>query len=258
MSWLGESGEPFAYRVPISVPVDTGTSHQVEFTVPPGWDAFWESNAGSFPDSNTFRITDADGETLITFQTAIYVGASRQCTIRMAAHTLVSDACNLRWFYWSHSSAVSVSTTVASSSPKDGYVTVLDTSGGPSVAAVADQLGATTPSQYVVKGSGGKQFVFWRVPLTRYPTRFYGRFEYEEIDSVAFAVYDGATDESATMVDLDLIRVFYDAAGACWVRTLWQADDGTDDDYTLRLTVDTTLGRTITSRIRGEIQDLTE
>lgn len=240
--------------------IDSGTSEQIEFTIPVSWDAFWDwaaAHGGSPADE--LRVTGADGETLQTIQVVSFTLATRTCVIRVSAQAVTSDTAHINWLYWDKSGASAVSTTVASSSPKTGNLEDLEPTGGPVILATQTRPGATALTGGIVKTSAGVQVVWWSLEglLQRYATQNNGHTEFEEVESFYLEVYDSASDQTSTMVDGAANRMVV-VRGVPYLRTRWKADSGGDDAYNLRLTVATTDGRTFQARELGLIQDLTE
>lgn len=261
MSWLADAGTPWGSRIPVVAWIDSGSSEQIEFTIPVSWDAFWTWAAGhGGSPADELRVTKADGETSVgDIQVVSFTLATRTCVIRVTAQTVTSDTAHVLWLYWDKSGASAVSTTVASSSPKTGNLEDLEPVGGPVVDANQSPAGATALTDgRVVKSSVGVQVVWWCLEnkLQKYATQHNGHTEFEEVESFYLEVYDSASDQTATMVDGAANRMVV-VNGVVYLRTRWKAGTA-GNDYNLRLTVTTSDGRTFQARKLGLVQDLTE
>lgn len=260
MSWLADAGVAWGARKPVCAWIDSGTSEQIEFTIPPSWDAFWDWADGATDPADQLRVTKADGQTTVgDIQVVSFTLATRTSVIRVTAQAVTSDTAHILWLYWDKAGASAVSTTVTSSSPKTGNLEDLEPVGGPVIPATQTRPGATALTDGIVKTSAGVQVVWWSLEglLQRYATLNYGHADFEEVDFFKFEVYDSASDQTASMVDGAASRMVV-VNGVTYLRTRWKADSGGDNDYNLRLTVNTTDGRVIEARALGLIQDLTE
>lgn len=256
MSWLVDSGGQWPKRFPISIwNSGASTSKDVQVVVPAAFGAFWEVIDSS---GYELRVTDADGITALVYQRSAFTYATRSLTLQLQGVSVAGTDAKQVWLYWGQDGAADGAGSFTASSPLTGQITNL-AQRPPVVSFQGESVNATEPSQRISKTDDETQDVWWDVSsaLQQAATPSNGFTSGEEIDTVDFGVYSGASPQ-ASMVDEDLTHFVEVQSGAKkWVRTRWKAGTA-GTDYTLRLTITTTTDRVVQARIIGSVTDLTE
>ena len=249
-TWADSS---FTYRIPISIPIFTGggaTNVDVQVSVNPDWDAFWDNIKSNFFD---IKIYTANGESAISYQ--------RQSGANYAGRTLVLELDNvavddqsstsLVYLYWGDASASSDPTTAFTvSSPKDGYIWI----GRPVriVKPLLNNAGRTEPETVFTKEEGDKIDIWFdmRALLASYIDPFNGKLGYEAIKRTQPKSLDSSGTDSTGRYSSDDT---YFLNGYASIRAIG-GSSGTD--YAVGLDVYTTNGQTIKVRCLLKVQNL--
>ena len=252
MSWADSA---FKYRIPISVPVFTvggggATNVDVELTIPPDWDLFWNAILSNFYD---IQIYTANGESSINYQRqsgASYANRQLVLEIEQAAIDDQSST-SLFWLYFGDAAASSDPTSAFTpSSPKTGYVWI----GRPVnvVKNVIAQAGRTIPEVTFTKEAAAA-FDIWfdlRPLLAAYIDPFNNRLSYETIKRVQPKSLDSSgTDSDARYAQDDM----YFIAGYANIRI---KGGSSGSDYAVGLDIYTTTNQIFTVRALLKVQNL--
>ena len=250
MAWLRAS-DIWSHRAPIAVNNSGGSasSQYITVSVPADMEEFWAHVNQT--DGRDVRVTDATGSLVLSYELSGFSYASRTLTINIGPYTAPAGAVYQLWLYWG-SSATSGSVTVTTSTPKTGYIEL----GKPTelrMAVVPEREGDTRPRTVLAKPSTDTDWIWWdlRQILQHYLAPVANFLRLEEVSYISYVVNAGDAAQTG-MVDATATR-YIDG----WVRTLVKA--GTSgDDYTVILTVTTSLGRTITARCWLKVRDVAE
>ena len=251
--WLKDSsGNLFTWRRPVAIDNSAGSSGSIDWTltVPAFDDLFWGNIRSSAQD---LRVTAADGVTLLTFEADSFNSTTRTVTIQVDNDTAEAGSAVLqRWVYWGNSSVSSVSTTLTPASAKTGYLDL----GRPTERQVKvrpERLGVQRWQGVVTKSASEQVWVYFdlRDVLQLFTDSFGKRYVYEDIAYVTYEVLSGGAAQAA-MVDATSVR-FIDG----WCRVLVKAGT-TATDYTISLTVVTSLGRTLNPRAGLKVRTVSE
>lgn len=129
MAWLKltTSTSPFRYRFPVAVHNSSTTANlDVEVTIPPELDAFWQNIDVS---GNEVRVTGADGVTELQYKWTSFTASSRTGVLEIygasgtPTYSFTGSAVSLLWIYVDDGEAGDGSTTVTFSGTQKGYVT---------------------------------------------------------------------------------------------------------------------------------------
>lgn len=243
MSWYTATPGTVTYTKRAAISVDcTGGGGSVDVTVdvPANWDDFWTSILANGYD---IVVTAADGTTLVTFERESYTYATRALTLEIDNVTLTAGRVCLLWVYYGYSGETTDrSTTVTPSSAKIGYIE-LSAPNRLMFQYTPDQWSASRPRSQVVKKStetidiavGG-----WPLRKRRDDAQYALSLFAEEVKEANVAVYSGATDVTSAY-DETKTRIVYNQGDPI---VFARMDAGTDaTDYTIRVTVTTTLGQ---------------
>lgn len=250
--WLKDSSNNrFTYRRPIAIDNSGGASGAFgwSITLPKFDDLFWDNIRSSAED---LRITGADGQTIITFEAASFSTSTRTVTIEVASDTAEAGSAVLqRWMYWGNSTVASVSTPVTPGA-KTGYLDL----GRPTERQIKvrpERAGVQRWQGRVAKSASEQVWVYFdlRDVLQTFVDDYGRKFHYEEIAYVTYEVLSGGAAQAA-MVDATSVR-FIDG----WCRVLVKAGT-TGNDYTISLTVVTSLGRTLNPRAGLMVRTVSE
>jgi hypothetical protein len=250
--WLKDSsGNEFAYRRPIAIDNSGGSSGAFGWSIllPKFDDLFWSNVRSSGED---MRVTAADGQTLITFEAAGFSQSTRTVTIEVASDTAEAGSAVLqRWLYWGNSAVSTASTSVVAGA-KTGYLDL----GRPTERQIKvrpERAGSTRWQGRTAKSASEQVWVYFdlRDMLQTFTDNYGRKFHYEEIAYVSYEVLAGGAAQAA-MIDATSIR-FIDG----WCRVLVKAGT-TGVNYTISLTVVTSLGRTLNPRAGLLVQSVSE
>lgn len=253
MSWYSSS---WARRAPIAVDNSGGGSgaNDIQITIPPGWDEFWDNVAANGYD---VIITGSDGAQLTTFQRQTWTPATRTGILEVDNYLLTANTIQLLWLYWKGDSSTDLSSTFTASSPKTGYATT--TGPGPvRINAQHQRPGATLPAQPIAKGVGETLDLWWacRQLLTMRRDASANSLVEEEIDRVDFQVLNGGADQASMHTD-SATRFVETTDRQIYVRM--RLTGGADDtDYTPELQINTTDGQSIRPRCLLQVRDVSE
>lgn len=256
MSWGRFGAYVPLYRASISLD-GNGASADYAITVPadhPIWDTIDASGA-------EIRVTDADGQTVLTYQWSGFSLANRTGTIQIDNFT-AGTGIEQVWLYWGMAGASSGAGSFVASAPRSGYIEMGEP-GAVRIVPVAERPGATTPERVVTKLSSDSIWIWFDIlPLLQrqaIPTGTDGNrhSNLEEIRLVSYEVYSGASAQAA-MITATSPRIY----GGRYIKVLVKAgSSGTD--YTIRLTTTTTIptqasGQTFARRVELKVYDVAE
>ena len=251
MSWHNRN---YKQRAALVIDNTTGgaTSVNVTFTIPTDWDAFWEHVRS---DGKDVRLTLADGATVVPAWNMTWTYATRSAVIVADSIAVTAGKMCVLWLYWDYDAESAAGTSAATgSTPKTAYVE--QSAPGPInvVRCLPLPYGDTRAPRTISKSAAEVVHIWWDLSavLEVRAATYNQQTTYEEISYVSsWAVYEGSTAKS-TMVTANKTTV----SGKV-VKTLLQGGtDGTS--YTMRLTVVTTLGRTLEFSASLRIQTPTE
>jgi len=106
MSWYSPTKGTLTYTKRAAISVDTtggGGSVDVTIAVPSDWDDFWTSILANGYD---IVVTQADGDTLCTFDRDGYDYANRVLTLEVDNVTLTAGKVTVLWVYYGYSGTV--------------------------------------------------------------------------------------------------------------------------------------------------------
>jgi hypothetical protein len=175
------------YRQPISIPIFTGggaTTIDVQVTIPPDWDVFWNNILSNFYD---IKIYSADGSTEITYMRATGANfATRTLQLQMDAVAIDDQSStSLIYIYFGNSSASGdPASSFTAGSLKTGYIWL-----GRPVRVVTPAIGDTgrTEPTVVFQKEEGEKLDIWfdiRHLLASYVDPYNGKIGYEGIKRV--------------------------------------------------------------------------
>jgi len=257
MGWYDSA---WAYRAAVTID-NSGAAGtvDVEIVVPSDWDHFWGAVQA---DGDDIHVTDADGQTLLSYALSGWDYANKTVTIQIDALTIPATAgMYLVWVYYGNDAATDDSVAVTITAAVSGYIE----QGVPSTHLVSVQPespGSTRPRAQLQKTSSEQLAVWWDVTalLERRARAHAGRMSYEEMYGARVQITTGGTPQ-ASMVDNTLQR-FVEANGRSYLRFWLKA--GTDaTTYTVELTLvtrvpTTTTYRTLEPRAMLRVQDVDE
>lgn len=243
MSWYTATPGAVTYtkRAPISVDCTAaGGTVDVTVTVPDDWDDFWTTILSNGYD---IVVTLADGTTLATFERASYTYASRALTLEMDNVTLTAGKVCVLWVYYGYAAETTDrSTIVTPSGAKTGYIE-LSAPNRLTFEYTPDQWGAARPRSLVVKKSTETIDIAvrgWPLRGRQAETTSALSLFAEEVKEVNVAVYSGVTDVTSAY-DETKTRVIYNQGDPVVFVRMAAGTDATD--YTIRVTITTTLGQ---------------
>ena len=251
MAWI-KGSDTWNRRAPIAVDNTAGSTgnQYVQVVVPPDMEEFWTHVNQT--DGRDVRITDYTGASIVPYALSGFNATTRTLTINIGLYSAPVVAMYQMWLYWDSATAASGASTVTVDTPKTGKVEL----GHPTDLRSHVQhepSGGVRPVTQLSKPSADADWIYWdlRQVLQQYLSPAYGFGRLEEIGWASVAVTTGGESQSG-MVDATKTR-FIDG----WVKTLIKAgSSGTD--YTVALTVTTSLGRTLTARCWLFVRDVAE
>jgi len=245
------------HRAPIAVDLGVGVTPPVDVTIalPDDWDEFWDNVLAS---GNDVRVTDSDGDTLLTYDLDAFDAINRTGAVEVQAWTPAVSTAGVAvlWLYWGNPSAADARTAFAPSTPKTGYVETARPS-WPTFLAAPEQPGAAKPRQVLQKGSGETVDTWWLLDpvLPRYcrPSRgWHRRGEPAHIGLVGYDAGQAATD----IVDPVATRLV-ECRGRLWARARVKAGVN-GSDYTVELAITGTDGQVRKPRMLLRVVDATD
>jgi hypothetical protein len=249
MSWYDTS---WRFRAPVAINNLSGASPiDISFVIPTDH-PFWDDVLSS---GNDIRVTDADGRNVLAYQLATWTHASKAGVIEVDGYTPPdADSMCLIWIYWGNAGAAAASGSFTASSAKTGTMDPISVPRQNVFTVSPNSPGATQPQNVITKGTAETVFAWldFSSYLIKRPVQFGGSNFGEEIDSVAFQVFYGVSDETG-VYDETQTRFYHPAL----VRLQLQA--GTDGrDYTVSATVKLTSGRVVNPRILLKVKNVNE
>jgi len=243
----------FKFRIPISIPVYTGggaTTVDVNVSVPPDWDVFWDNIQSNFYD---IKIFSANGETEIDYQRQTGASYANRTLVLELDDVSIDDqsSTSLIYLYFGDSTAASDPTTsFTPSSPVDGYIWI-----GRPVRLVKPPLsnsGRTEPEVIFTKEEGEKIDIWFdvRALLAPYVDPYNQRLGYEAIKRIQPKSLDSSGTDSSGRYSSDDT---YFLNGYASIRAI-AGTSGTD--YAVGLDIFTTNGQTLKVRCLLKVQNL--
>jgi hypothetical protein len=243
----------FKFRIPVSIPVYTGggaTTVDVEITIPPDWDAFWDNIRSDFFD---IKLYSANGETEIDYQRQTGANYSTRTLVLELDAVSIDDqsSTSLIYLYWGDPDLSTDPTTAFTvSSPVTGYVWI-----GRPVRLVKPSLnnsGRTEPETVFTKQADEKIDIWFDVRslLAAYVDPYNGRLGYEAIKRIQPKSLDSSGTDSTGRYSSDDT---YFLNGYASIRAI-AGDSGSD--YAVGLDIFTTNGQTLTVRCLLKVQNL--
>lgn len=245
----------FKYRIPISIPVYVvggggATNVDVEVTIPPDWDIFWNSILSNFYD---IKIYTANAESEINYQRqsgASYSGRQLVLEIEQVAIEDQSST-SLIYIYFGDSTAATDPTSAFTvSSPKTGYIWI----GRPVriVKPILNNSGRTEPETVFTKEEGEKIDIWFdiRSLLAAYIDPFNGKLGYEGITRIQPKSLDSSGTDSTSRYSSDDT---YFLNGYASLRAI---AGNSSNDYAVGLDIFTTNGQTLKVRCLLKVQNL--
>jgi len=249
MSWFDSD---WKHRIPVTVNNTSGaTTFDASITVPVDCSLFWNAVAST---GNDVRFTKSDGVTPLAYNRRVWTYANNSGEFDIDAATCASnDATAVVFMYFGNASAGDGSTSPTISSAKTGSIELACHS-GQTVLLVPFRPGETIAQQVVTKSST-EEIDVWidcrRALLTRCEA-FESSARLEEIDYAAVQVLSGGSDDAARydesktrLIDPGFLKVRIKAGSS-----------GTD--YTLSVTIGTSLTRVLQARAIVDVQDIDE
>ena len=259
-SWFRDYANPtyrWKYRACITVDIGSATGAQdITVAIPPDWDHFWTTVRSAGED---VRVTAADGVTITAYDLAAgFSTTTRSGTIEVDNYTVPGTGARVfaLWVYWGHASCLSGLTPFAPAAPVFGYIE-LSRPGIRSVVAFPERPGDTITRQRLAKGAGETVHVWMNLsPMLGYRREsFSDGTDYEAVSTITYDV-QLAGSSTAAMVTQTATRIIeHDAE--IWARIEVKA--GVDDtDYTIVVTVGTTLSQVLVPRAMIQIRNVSE
>lgn len=245
--------QAFTYRIPISIPVYTGggaTAVDVNVTVPPDWDVFWDNIQSNFYD---IKIYTANGESEIDYQRGTGANYSTRTLTLQLDDVDIDDqsSTSLVYLYFGDPSAgTDPEASFTPSSPVTGYIWI-----GRPVRLVKTSLsnsGRTEPDTVFTKSADEKIDIWFDVRslLAAYVDPYNGKLSYEAIKRIQPKSLDSSGTDSTSRYSSDDT---YFLNGYASVRAI-AGDSGSD--YAVGLDIYTTNGQTFTVRCLLKVQNL--
>jgi hypothetical protein len=255
MSWYHKD---YHYREAITVDVTgSGTTIDVEVTVPPDLSRFWDTVES---DNDDVIVCASDGQTKLDFEVSTWNYANRSAVIKIKAYALPNGQSSISgkivclWLYWGFDDGANGSPTSAQntnlaalSNEYTGQIEVVDPSrAAADIIQCAFEPPETTQPRQVVHMPGGteiKTHVFYdaRSMLAARRDAFNGTLVYEEIDTVDFTIkHSDGTDLTSSMTVEAENRIFHPGLVRCTIKTV---SAHVNDNYLLTLKLITDLGR---------------
>jgi hypothetical protein len=246
-TWYDEN---YPYRRAVSVDntaAGAGGTVDITFTMPVDDDLFWENVQA---DGDDIRICDADGFTLLTFDTASFNKTTRAGSFEVDAYAAPAGEMCVIYIYWGYASATDGRSSFVPASALTGYVD--QRKPGPLVFEAAEERqAALRPRNVVAKSSLETKPVY--LDFTRRMAKradpYAARDLYEGIDyTVISAVSQGGaitsiwTDASTRIIDGSIVAV-----------SLTGGSDGVD--YALRVRAVTHLGNIFVATLFVRVRD---
>jgi hypothetical protein len=238
------------YRCAITVDNTAGAAGAIDITF--SLDAthpFWTQAAN---DGDDIRITDSDGVTLLTFDTASLNVANKTGTFEVDAFDAAASEPLVIWLYWGNLSAVDARSSFVPASAKTGYADLRRP--GPLVFEAAEERqAALRPRNVVAKNSVETKAVFFDFSrrMARRLEPYEGRDTYESIDYVVISAENNGgsasifTETATRVIDGSVVAV-----------TLAGGTHNTD--YVLRAKAVTTLGHALIGSVLVRVRDTDE
>lgn len=248
MSWFSTS---WKQRAPISLDRTGGTgSADATVSLPATWDRFWSGVSSNSGDD--IRITDSDGLTLVTFDLDSFSKSGRTGTLEIDNYSVSTVGMYQLWLYWNSSGASTAVTPFVPATPKTGYIDP----GLPTrlFRYRPERYGATVPRDTFVKASAEqvKIAVDFGAALQKARAPVNGHFDLEEIQYATVDVQTGGVS-TGTAFDVTKTRILLGGRVSCLIKG---GSSGTD--YTVIVTVTTTLGNVFEKRVRMSVRNVVE
>lgn len=236
MGWYHSS---WAHRIDITIDNSSTPSAtpDVEIVVPPDLDIFW-NNIQS--DGDDIRITQADGETLTSYDLSGFSYANKTVTLQVDACTAAATAgCYKLCLYWGYASATDASSAVVIASAKTGYI-AQGLPVDPRFRFRPIKPGATNPDDFFLKGTNEQTDIWWNVTdlLRRRAWSQQSRDRYEEAFSIVAGVNQGGASQ-ASMFEQGSSRFLW-IKGEQWVSMRVKAGT-TANEYTAQARLSTVI-----------------
>lgn len=245
----------FTYRIPISIPVYAAggggaTTVDVEVSVPPDWDIFWNNIQSNFYD---IKIYSADASTEIVYQRQSGASYANRNLILELNDVSIDDqsSTSLVYLYFGDAAASTDPTAVFTPvSPKTGYIWI-----GRPVRLVKTSLsnsGRTEPDTVFTKDEGEKIDIWFdlRSLLAAYIDPYNGKLSYEAIKRIQPKSLDSSGTDSDTRYSSDDT---YFLNGYASLRAI---AGNSGNDYAVGLDIYTTNGQTFKVRCLLKVQNL--
>lgn len=209
MAWLGAE---WRYRASVTVDNSSGSTgaQDVTITLPTAWARFYAHVNQT--DARDVRITLADGMTLATYDLESFSvsGDTGALTVELANVQLTAGKMHHLWLYWGHDTASDAQSSVAPSSPRTGYVSLMQPEPALAVRVTHPRYGDTAPQAKVAKAVNTATYVWFDFGplLARYTEPTSGHLEYEEIDYIdGVSVLTPSGTDAPTMYSVSNCRI---------------------------------------------------
>ena len=234
----------FRYQTPIAADVrgigtvgDPAVDSLVTLTIPNDWDNFWNGTRG---DGLDIVLTDHTGRTVVEFRRQTFTPGTRTLELRARWTAPSGQRWNLLWLHWG---APSWATDL-----HDGALAISPTRLGHLTLERPPSILDYNPRQIVlagVKDPGDTRFLYFRFPLLTRVSPFSGLLAYEFPSYVTVTAEDSTGTDADTILDHELIRF-----GSLGVVRVAVTGGSTDELYTVKCAITTTLGRVLQARAR--------
>ena len=259
MSWLRVGSLVPQFRRSISIDATaSATASDVQIVIPSALSEFWDAIDAS---GNELRVTDADGETVLSYKITGSVSgfdrSTRDGIIQIDDYDPAAVCVGQAWLYYGISGASSGAASFTFAASRTGYINP----GAPIsiISAAPQRPGDTRPRDAVSKMADEVIWVWFDFgELLQVLTTPNGeQQQWEELDEVTYYVtLAGATQ--AGMVSASSVRII----GGRYVQLLVQGGS-TGSSYTLAVQAKTTYptqqtGRTLAARCLVRVKDVSE
>ena len=259
MSWLRVGSTVPQFRRSISIDATAAaTASDVSIVIPPALSEFWDAIDAS---GNELRVTDADGETALTYQVTGSISgfdrSTRDGIIQIDNYDPAAVCVGQAWLYYGISGASSGAGSFTFAASRTGYLYP----GAPVsiISALPQRPGDTRPRDAVSKSADEVTWIWFDFKdLLQVLTTPNGeQQQWEELDEVTYYVtLAGATQ--AGMVSASSVRII----GGRYVQLLVQGGSS-GSSYTVVAQATTTYptqqtGRTLSARCLVRVKDTSE
>jgi hypothetical protein len=236
------------YRCAIAVDNTAGAAGSIDITFElDKTHPFWDQAAS---DGDDIRITDADGYTLLTVDTAALSVSGRTGTFEVDGYSAPAGQMCVIYLYWGNLTATDARSSFVPSGAKTGYADLRKP--GPIVIDAAEERpAALRPRNTVSKSSTETKSVFFDFGrrLAKRRELYEGRDLYEGIDYVVVTAETQGSPTTA-IYTASSTRIIDGSIAAV------QLTGGTaGNDYTLRCKAVTTLGNTLMGTVLVRVRD---